>query len=445
MPDERQDPKACMSKRPPMIQDRAGVWHKLPHELPARPELMTFQVEGAAWLRGRSASLLGDDMGLGKTCQAIEVINSLPAGARTLVCCPAGLRLNWLRELALWLTTTRRCGIAKRYVPRIEVVIVSYDQLKKFEVQLRAIPWELVICDEAHLIRNPFTIRCRQVLGDEWTLPLEGRRKILLTGTPITRDAGQLWSLLFWLGLRITRDLFIQRVEQNPDWLNSCLRAVMLRRMKRDVLTELPPKRRQIVRVTAAGAASRALAEELAFERAGELRQFNGCKFTETAEVRLNTALAKLALPEVQEHLREAAAAGKIVVFVYHHATLARVCSILAEMGLRPLRYEGTMTTAERQAAVDAFQGDASRQAIVVTISAGATGITLTAASHVIFLEETYDPTEISQAEDRCWRKGQRNAVLVQHIVLNGSIDCREIERQIEKQAVIDSTINSAQ
>lgn len=427
-----------------MIQDKAGIWHVLPFELPVRPPLMGFQVEGAEWLRGRSASLLGDDMGLGKTCQAIQEINALPPTGRVLVCCPAGLRINWLRELAIWLTERRSCAIPKRYVPNAAVVIISYDQLKKFEMQLRAITWDLAICDEAHLIRNPFTIRCRQILGDEWTLPLEAKRKILLTGTPITRDAGQLWSLLYWLGLRMPRDLFIQRVETNPEWLSSCLRAVMLRRMKRDVLKELPDKTRQIVRITAAGAASRALSEELAFERANELTKFAGCKFIQTAEVRLNTALAKLAIPEVQEHLREASSAGKIVVFVYHHATLNRTFAILAEMGLHPLRYEGTMSTEERQRAVDAFQQDDGRRAIVVTISAGGTGITLTAASHVIFLEETYDPTEITQAEDRVWRKGQKNAVLVQHVVLNGSIDCREIERQIEKQAVIDRTVNSS-
>jgi SWI/SNF-related matrix-associated actin-dependent regulator 1 of chromatin subfamily A len=432
-----------MSRRQPMIQDRAGIYHRLPFELRPRPALMPFQQDGAEWLRGRSASLLGDDMGLGKTCQAIEVINSLPANARVLICCPAGLRLNWLRELALWLTERRLCCIAKRYIPSCPIVVVSYDQLRKFEVQLRAITWELVICDEAHLIRNPFTIRCRQVLGDEWTLPLEAKRKILLTGTPVTRDAGQLWSLLYWLGLRMPRDIFMLRAESCGGWLDGCLRGVMLRRMKRDVLKDLPAKTRQIVRITAAGAASRALAEELTFERTRELERFPGCKFTETAEVRMQTALAKLALPEVQEHLREAASAGKIVVFVCHHATLNRAVAIMAEMGLHPLRYEGTMSTESRQAAVDAFQHLPQHRAIVVTIGAGSTGITLTAASHVIFLEETYDPTEISQAEDRVWRNGQKNAVLVQHLVLNGSIDCREIETQIAKQAVIDRTINS--
>lgn len=433
-----------MSKRAPMIQDNAGVWHKQPYALPVRPEHMDFQIAGSNWLRQRACSLLGDDMGLGKTCQAIEVIDMLPEDARVLICCPAGLRINWMRELAMWLTKMRRCVIAKRYVSPAPVVIVSYDQLQKLEIPLRAFVWDLVICDEAHLIRNPWTIRCRQVLGDEWTLPLRAKRKILLTGTPITKDAGQLWTLLTWLGLTMPRDLFILRAHTDNEWLRGTLNAVMLRRMKVDVMKDLPAKTRQIVRVEPSGAARAAVAAEMAWERACELRKFGGCKFSETAELRQRTALAKLAMPEVQSHLREAVeSSGRVVIFCWHHSTVQRVLALFAEMKLKAFAYTGLMRGEDRQKAVDDFQGyKGEAAAFIATIGAGAVGITLTAASHVIFLEETYDPTEATQAEDRAWRKGQRNAVLIQHLVLNGSIDCRQIERQIEKQKVIDKAIN---
>jgi SWI/SNF-related matrix-associated actin-dependent regulator 1 of chromatin subfamily A len=437
-----------MNKR--MIRDLAGIWHRLPFELPRRGQLMPFQADGAGWLAGRRNSLLADDMGLGKTCQAIEVINSLGPEARILIVCPAGLRLNWLRELARWLTAARRAQIAKRYIPDVPIVLVSYDLLQRFEVQLRRRKWDLLICDEAHLIRNPATRRARHVLGDEWREPLDADRRILMTGTPMPNRPIEMWPLLRCLGLRMSRADFGERFcggrdfkgSSNSSELRDLLRFYMLRRMKREVLTELPEKTRQIIRIQPAGSALAAIRAEGAWGRqVRALEKFMGKpKLRDISELRHETAIAKIAMPVVQDMLQEAADSyGKLVVFCYHNSSVAAVAALFPG---RCVTYTGAHSTEERQRAVDRFQRDPACQVFIGTIGAAGVGITLTAASNEMFLEEDWTPGVIDQAEDRCWRYGQRNAVLVQHIVLEGSIDARELDRQLSKAEVIGRTID---
>lgn len=436
-----------------MVKDRAGQWHRAPYKLPERGTLMPFQERGAEWLMPRENSLLADDMGLGKTCQAIEVINALPSYARILIICPAGLRINWLRELARWLTTPRRCEMAKKYVPAVPVVIVNYDKLTKFQVQLRRTIWDLVICDEAHTIQNAFAMKCRQVLGDEWTEPLPAARKILMTGTPMLNRPINLWTLLHFLGLRMSREEYGARFCgggnfqgcANPAELRALVAEFMLRRTKLEVLTDLPPKTRQIIRITASGAARAGMAAELSFERqAGEVVKFRGhVAFKKMSELRRMTAAGKIAMPEVQAILREAAASsGKIIVFAYHNATVDAVAALFPG---ECVTYTGSSTTEQRQRAVDRFQAEPGCRVFVGTIGAAGVGITLTAARHVLFLEEDWTPGLIDQAEDRAWRKGQKNAVLIQHIVLDGSIDARQLEVELQKQANISDIIQSTE
>lgn len=437
-----------------MIIDRAGQWHREPYALPVRGQLMPFQAYGAGWLWDRHASLLGDDMGLGKTCQVIEVINRLSAGARVLIICPAGLRFNWLRELATWLTTSRRCQIAKTYVPPVEIVIVNYDKLPRFELQLRAVHWDLAVIDEAHTIQNAWATKCRQILGDEFTEPLRADRKILMTGTPMPNRPINLWTQLRFLGLRMSREAYGKRFCgggsfqgcTHPEELRDILRCFMLRRTKAQVLTDLPPKSRQVVRIAPAGAARAAVAAELSFERqAARVLKFEGkIPFSHTAALRQATARAKLAMPEVQAILREAAAcSGKIIVFGYHNATVDAVAALFPPG--RAVTYTGRHTAEERQAAVDRFQTDAGCQVFAGTIGAAGVGITLTAAHHVIFVEEDWTPGMIDQAEDRAWRHGQKNAVTIQHIVLDGSIDARQLEVFLGKQGNISEVVQPTQ
>lgn len=434
--------------KPRKYLDRAGQWGSEPTK-PRAFDLMPYQREGLKWLSTRTNSLLADDMGLGKTCQAVSLIDTLPEAARVLIICPAGLRFNWLRELALWLTTTRRCQIAKKYLPGLPVVIVQYDALAKLEAQIRAVEWDLVICDEVHAIKNAFSTKARQVLGDGQILPIRAKRKVLLTGTPMLARPIELWTILKFLGLAMPRDEFGKRFcgggnfqgASNADELAAMLAPMMLRRMKRDVLTDLPAKSRYVVRLAPSGQMAGLIRSEKSFEQqAGEVQKFKGgVSLAEISKVRASLAMAKVEMPVVQSILTEAVECHKkVVIFVYHNEVAKKVASLFPG---KCVVYTGSQSGEERQRAVDKFQTSADCQVFIGTIGAAGVGITLTAASHVIFLELDWTPAMLAQAEDRCWRNGQKNAVTVQYLVVDGSIDAHQLDLTLSKQETINSIL----
>src|SRR3990167_6920453 len=160
--------------------------------------------------------------------------------------------------------------------------------------------------------------------------------------------------------------------------------------------------------------------------------------FTEISKLRHATALAKL--PMVMIHLRDQLDAGnKVVVFAHHHDVVA---AIAAEFGAAAVTLTGETGMAERQAAVDRFQSDDSCTLFIGSIHAAGVGITLTAAAHVIFAELDWVPGNLSQAEDRCHRIGQSGSVLVQHLVLDGSIDATMAQTITAKQDIIDRALD---
>jgi SNF2 family DNA or RNA helicase len=248
--------------------------------------------------------------------------------------------------------------------------------------------------------------------------------------------------------------------------------SIMVRRMKADVLKELPAKRRAVIALKPESqaehnaiaeesrvvresesriAAMRAELERLSVDQAGaayqqavrNLRQAEAVAFTETSRVRHEVALAKL--PRVIEHIRDCLeeSEGKIVVMCHHHDVVDGIAAELAEHGV--LQADGRNSNEQRQAAVDAFQGDSRKRVIVCGMQSMAEGHTLTASSHVVFAELDWTPGKLVQAEDRCHRIGQTDSVLVQHIVLDGSLDGRMAELIVEKMEVIAAAIDKGE
>ena len=222
-------------------------------------------------LRAGKGTLIGDEMGLGKTIQAIGVINGDAKIHRVLVICPATAKINWYRELRKWLTRKLSVGIADPGVfPTTDVVVINFDILHKFPKWMEFF-WDLVVVDEAHYLRNPNARRTQIVVGytptkkmqkkgEKIVPPMNARRKLCLTGTPIPNKPVELWPLLNWLD-KDTWGNFWRYAKRycdarqngfgydfdgasNLDELKRELRSsVMVRRLKADVLTELPPKR----------------------------------------------------------------------------------------------------------------------------------------------------------------------------------------------------------
>lgn len=458
-------------------------------ELPCPDGLayLPYQRAGIAYAMSRKAVLIGDEMGLGKTIQAIGVINATPEAKKIIVVCPASLKLNWEREMRKWLVNqslTIGHASTKDGRPATNIVIVNYDILTKFPDLADRI-FDVAILDEAHYCKNGKAKRTVAAIGSrkEDKTGIRAHRRILLTGTPLTNRPIELYSLLSYLqpdrwpsvfsfGKRYCagyqgRHGWDFTGQSNLEELQRVMReTVMVRRLKADVLTELPPKRRQIVMLARNGAAKAIEAEIRAADAQADARhrlmaQVELSKasadpadyasavaamqeaargaFTELAKLRHETALAKV--PYVVEHATSAAEQAQIVIFAHHKDVLTQIAEGLTTEGHTCVIVTGDMELAARQRSVDAFQAGEA-QVILGTIGAMGVGHTLTRSAHVIFAELDWVPANVSQAEDRTHRIGQTGNVLIQHLIFDGSIDSRMAEILVEKQEIIDRALD---
>jgi len=440
---------------------------------------LPYQRAGVAYALGRPSTLIADEMGLGKTVEAIAVINADSAAQSVLVVCPASLKLNWQRECERWLVRDLAVGVAaKAYPDDADVVIINYDLLGKWEKKLRR-AWDVLIVDECHYVKNKEAQRSKRLYA------LEAARKLFLTGTPILNRPAELFPIVSHLAPEVFPKFwdFAQRycapIQTNFGWdvtgasnlveLHEVLRGtIMVRRTKADVLKDLPPKRRQVIEIGSDAVSKLIAAERDAWERhrtrlgelrasarrvAGDnappdalgdpetraaLRRDVAEAFGELSKLRHATALAKV--PLVLEHLEAALQESpKIVVFAHHRDVVER----LAEpFGDRAVTLTGGDTAERRQAAVDRFQTDPSCALFIGSITAAGFGLTLTAASHVVFAELDWVPANMTQAEDRTHRIGQKDSVLVQHLVLEDSLDASMVRTLLKKQEVIDAAVD---
>jgi SNF2 family DNA or RNA helicase len=432
-------------------------------------DYLPYQRAGIAYAQARRDTLIGDEMGLGKTIQAIGLINAEPSIERVLVICPASLKINWQRELTKWLVRPMRVTIANGEFPATgNVVIINYDILAKHRAAIDAIAWDLAVFDECHFLKNPKARRTRLVLGhwdrDETKRikPIGARKRLFLTGTPIVNRPVELWPLvqatnpsgLGRIGFMRYAARFCNAKKTHFGWdfsgasnldeLQRILReSVMVRRLKANVLTELPSKRRQIMVMPVTDPDLReTLRAELeaydAYEDAGLKERTTA--FNKLSDLRHRTALAKV--PTALEHIRGMLEeVDKLVVFAHHRDVIEILRVGLQEYGAVSLTGEDSGRA--RQEAVDRFQGNPGTRVFIGSIQAAGLGLTLTAAQNVVFCELDWVPGNMTQAEDRLHRIGQAGSVLVQHLVLDDSLDARMARIIVEKQAVIDAALDN--
>jgi SNF2 family DNA or RNA helicase len=423
--------------------------------------------------------LIADEMGLGKTIQAIGLLNALPDPFRVLIICPASLRLNWARECSRWLTRSYETTVVTDGKPvRVlargpQLVIVNYDRLGKLPA-LSAASWDVLILDEAHYVKNPDAARSQKV----YALAKCARRVVALTGTPILNRPRELQPILAMLDSESWGDFmryafrYCDPSQNEYGWdfngashldeLQEKLRAsVMVRRLKADVLNELPAKRRSFVPLfiknyrdtTKAAkildrlqtlAELQALATEIgdakgAAEYEDETDRQLGVAFTSMSTYRRQLGRAKI--PSAIEYILELLESGinKVVVFAHHKDVIE---ALRTRFGQESVSIDGSTLLAARQRAVDAFQGDPSVHVFVGNILAAGVGITLTAASHVVIVESDWVPANMTQAEDRCHRIGQHDMVQVHLLTVPGSLDEYILEKVVSKQAIADQALD---
>lgn len=442
---------------------------------PAGLSYMPFQRGGIAYALSRRGTLFGDEMGLGKTVQAIGVINASPDVKTVLVVCPASLVTNWKKEIRRWLVR----GMTLR-----DITITSYENLHK----TIDVSFDLLIIDEAHYIKNNRHNKLTKEFSTKRTEMVsrfaeKAKRVLALTGTPLPTKTLDLWNLLSFVcpeqwdkngrgffpfakrycaGRQVVhcKNPFCRHNDlkkcahwdfsghSNETELSERMRATcMVRRMKADVLKELPKKRRQILVVSPDNASRDLIDEERSYKSFDGVRAAleNSPKvlvsFEEIAKVRHALALSKV--PIILSHVATCLEGGiqKIIVWAHHKKVIEELSQGLSDYGVVTLT--GESSDVARKHAVERFQEEGGPRVFVGSIQAAGVGLTLTRAAHEVFAEISFDPSELAQCEDRCHRIGQDESVLVQYIVFEGSIDERMIEILVEKMNTAERVLDS--
>jgi superfamily II DNA or RNA helicase len=428
----------------------------LPPDLTAT--LRDYQTHGVDWLSFlRSAGLggvLADDMGLGKTLQTICVL-----GTRTLVVCPKSVVYNWEEEIRRFrpnLSIAVYHGPKRAFDPQAEITLTTYAVLRLDAEKLAEQEWDTVVLDEAQAIKNESSQTARAAFG------LRAPFRLALSGTPVENRLEELWSVMNFAnpGLLGGRSSFQERYaspiatgdREAAARLRAKIRPVVLRRMKRDVLPELPPRTDAVLHVeledaervvydTVRAAAKKEVADKLA-KGAGVLAALE-------ALLRLRQAACHSALVPGQSAetsskverllaaLDEAAADGhKAIVFSQWTSLLDRIEPHLVLAGVRFARLDGS--TRDRGAVVDTFQDPNGPPVLLASLKAGGTGLNLTAADHVFLLDPWWNPAAEDQAADRAHRIGQDRPVMVYRMVARDTVEERILALQEKKRALAD-------
>jgi len=425
--------------------------------------LMPFQKAGVEYAINAKRLFIADEMGLGKTVQALATIHKLNAYP-TVVVCPASLKINWQREARKWLPKTISVEVLrgrKGNVPKADVVIVNYDILDYWSPRL--LGFNSAVFDESHYCKNPKAKRTKAAiaLADRIQEPI-----MCLTGTPVLNNPTELTAQLRILG-RLKefggaskfRDAY-SGARHLPE-LNRRLRQSMyVRRRKIDVLTELPPKRWSDVIVEPSFEHMKKYREAesdlISFlaRRAHESAEAAGANTHEAREAALVATIKAQAaeqLVAVNTLKRLASEAkyssavewidnfltseSKLIVFTWHKALANRIAEHYGAVKLT-----GDSTIEERTHSIDTFQTDPNCKVFVSTLKAGGIGITLTASSDVLFLEQGWTPADMDQAADRAHRIGQQDSVTAWTLIAEGTIDEDIKELIAYKRELVDAT-----
>jgi SWI/SNF-related matrix-associated actin-dependent regulator 1 of chromatin subfamily A len=386
--------------------------------------------------------ILADDMGLGKTTSTI--IASLETGAKKiLIICPASLKINWQREYQLYSDKSSYVCEGKNYSEDAEIVVMNYDIIKNFHdakdhnnSMMFKSKFDLVIIDEAHYIQNVQAQRTK-LIND---LVKNVDRLWLLTGTPMTSRPINYFNLLSLVDSPVAKNWMAYVVRycagyqfrvgprkvwnvmgaSNLEELRDRTGATILRRLKDDVL-DLPEK---IITPVYLRLRSKNYEELMGeyynwYEKNPEESKNLSIQFTKLTQVR------QLIADEKTQHTIELAEniieqGKKVIIFCNFTHSLEIIYN---HFGKAAVRLDGSMSKTQRQDAVDRFQEDEKVKVFVGNIKASGTGITLTAGEAVIMNDLSFLPSDMAQAEDRAYRYGQKNNVLVYYPLYENTLE----------------------
>jgi SNF2 family DNA or RNA helicase len=446
-----------------------------------RATLREYQREGLGWLhflrRFSLGGCLADDMGLGKTIQVLALLDArrVEGEGPSLVVVPRSLVFNWMREAERFAPALRLLDFSgvgrnvKSITPKkVDLVITTYGTLRRDIANLRKVPFDYVILDEAQAIKNPATAAAKACRL------LQARHRVALSGTPIENRLEELWSLLEFLNPGMlgasarfsTLARLAAPAEPGDDESSSravlakALKPVLLRRRKEDVAKDLPPRVEQTLEVVLEPKQRAFYTEILKQYRESLMDRIERDGMQKSrmhileALLRLRQAACHPVLVDSSKHdlpcakldalipaLQEVAAEGhKALVFSQFTSFLSIVRNRLDEDGVRYEYLDGK--TRDREARVDRFQNDPDCPVFLISLKAGGHGLNLTAADYVYLLDPWWNPAVEAQAIDRAHRIGQVRQVMATRLVARDTIEAKILQLQENKRALADAILS---
>ncbi|RIW47106.1 DEAD/DEAH box helicase [Micromonospora endophytica] len=448
--------------------------------------LRPYQRRGLAWLAFLQSlglgGVLADDMGLGKTVQLLALLAAdPPQTGPTLLVCPMSLVGNWQREAARFTPQLRihvhhgaqraRGEDFATAVHDADLVLTTYTVAARDAADLAGIDWHRVVLDEAQAIKNAATRQAEAVRA------LPARHRIAVTGTPVENRLADLWSIMQFvnpglLGPAATfRKRFAEPIERHGDAeaaqrLRRITGPFVLRRLKTDssIISDLPEKLEMEVfcNLTAEQAALyRAVVDDMlariesseGIERRGlvlatmtRLKQV--CNHPAQL-LRDNSPLGGRSgkLARLEEILDEVLAAGEKALLFTQYAEFGGMLRghLSARFGREVLFLHGGVAKADRDELVARFQSDSGPALFVLSLKAGGTGLTLTAANHVVHVDRWWNPAVEDQATDRAFRIGQRRRVQVRKFVCAGTVEEKVAAMIADKRGLAASVVGTGE
>lgn len=440
----------------------------LPSNLKA--ELRPYQQDGVLWLdrlyNWGVGGCLADDMGLGKTVQVISILLKYGGNGPSLVLAPSSVCYNWRSEINRFAPTLNvhefngaqnRNSILQN-LGKYDVLVVSYGLLQANPDLLSDTKWNIAVLDEAHAIKNSNSVRSKAVMK------LNASFRVITTGTPVQNHHGELWNLFQFInpGLLGSYDSFTSRYvkgdadnEQSRKALNRYIAPYILRRLKTDVLDDLPEKTEITLRISLSDE-ERAMYENLRVEALNRINEGDaGARqmqiLAEITRLRLMSCNSQLVNPDIVLPSSKLEALvdliddftgtnHKALIFSQFTSHLGIIRKMLDDKMIAYQYLDGSTPMKAREAAVAKFQnGDADL--FLISLKAGGVGLNLTAADYVIHMDPWWNPAVEDQASDRAHRIGQKRPVTIYRLIAENTIEDKIVNLHQTKRDLADQLL----
>ncbi len=393
--------------------------------------LRSYQEFGVKYAVHQSRTLLGDEMGLGKTIQAIAVMAALKAAGKHhfMVVCPASVLINWCREIEKHsqLSVTKIHGgdeeALLNWRSNGDVAVTTYESISNFTLPQR-FTFDMLVVDEAHYVKNPQAQRT--VAMGRLLEKAEG--VLYMSGTPLVNNVDEMCFLVSCLQPEIAQQLERVKSISTAEQFRQELAPVYLRRVRSDVLKELPDliEKEQWCVLSAA--------EQSMYREAVASGNLMAIRQVSWQMEKLEDSSKAMRLLEICNAAKEQG--RKVIVFSFFRNTLNKVHALLGDRCLEMI--SGDISPARRQEIVDEFNQAQEGAVLVSQVQAGGTGLNIQAASVIVFCEPQLTPAIENQAVSRAYRMGQTRDVLVHRLLADDTIDERMLEILSRKQEAFD-------